>query len=89
MDVNDAGTTHCCDNCQTEGPTARLDIGKGVAPRLCAACWARLMAWRQRQNAQKKGAAFAILPWPLAEGEVSPPTGADASKSAQRRRQGH
>jgi hypothetical protein len=86
MDADDERTTHCCDNCQSEGPTARLDIGKGVAPWLCAACWARLMAWRQRQNTQKKGPAFAILPWPLVEGEVSPPTGADASKSAPRRR---
>ena len=86
MDVNDESTTHCCDNCQTEGPTARLEIGKGASPQLCAACWARLMAWRQRQNAQKKGPAFAILPWPLVEGEASPPTGADTSKSAQRRR---
>jgi hypothetical protein len=86
MDTDDEITTHCCDNCQTDGPTAPLDVGKGVAPWLCAACWARLMAWRQRQNAQQKGAAFAILPWPLAEGEAASPSAAEASRSTQRQR---
>jgi hypothetical protein len=68
MEAFDEKTAHRCDNCQTEGPTARLDIGKGASAQLCAACWARLMTWRQRQNARQKGPTFVILPWPLAEG---------------------
>jgi hypothetical protein len=78
MEDKDERTAHYCDNCQTEGQTAHLDIGKGAVARLCAACWARLMGWRERQNARRQGTAFAILPWPHA--------GSETSRSARRQR---
>jgi hypothetical protein len=71
MDTRSESMAHLCDNCKIEGLTARLDIGGNAATYLCAACWARLMAWRKRQNAHRKAQAFAILPWPLGEGGVS------------------
>ena len=71
---------------RTEGPTACLDLGKGATAHLCVACWARLMAWRQRQHAGQKRPAFAMLPWPLAEGGVPMHTDVDAPQKAQRRR---
>jgi hypothetical protein len=84
MEADDQRTAHRCDNCQAEGLTARLDIGKGVATRLCAPCWARLMAWRQQQNARQKKPAFVILPWPLTEGVAPTRPGADAAAPPQR-----
>jgi hypothetical protein len=73
MDTHDERTAHRCDNCHTEGPTARLDIGGGASTYLCVACWARLMAWRRQQNAGRKAPAFAILPWPLGGDEAPTP----------------
>ena len=86
MAASNARTAQPCDNCQTEAPTACLDIGKGVATQLCATCWARLMTWRQRQNTQQQRPTFAILPWPLAAGGASRPTGTDGPPPTQRRR---
>jgi hypothetical protein len=78
MEEAEEKTAQRCDNCQTLGLTARLDSGKGMATRLCAVCWARLMTWRQQQNARQKGPPFVIRPWPLAEGGVPSPQGPDA-----------
>lgn len=86
METEDEHTADRCDNCQTAGPTARLAIGQGAAAQLCAACWARLMTWRQRQNARQKGPVFPILPWPCAEDGGPTPTDADAPQPAPRRR---
>ena len=83
MEALDERTAQHCDNCQTEGPPARLDIGQGASTQLCAACWARLMTWRQRQNARQKGPAFAMPPWPLAEGGATTHQGSDALPPAQ------
>jgi hypothetical protein len=86
MEVSEERTAQRCDNCQTERPTARLDIGKGAATCLCAICWAQLMAWRQRQNARQKKSAFAVLPWPLAESATPTNMGVDAPQPIPRRR---
>ena len=86
MEDAEEQTAQRCANCQTLGRTARLDIGKGVVALLCAACWARLMTWRQQQNARQQGPPFVIVPWPLAEGGDSRPQGTEAPPAGQRRR---